>query len=274
MKCFTKKIRFQILHRDNYTCVYCGITANKSQLHIDHINPKSNIIDNSFSNLVTACQSCNSGKSDFNLINKPYIANNVLKNYNIIYKYIDKIQVAIRDDNEFINATLFIKTQEFNKQFNFMEYLRTKSTIKFMEELSKKYGEIKLVEFSGKNTSTWVHPILFIDIALSISPILKVETYEWLFDNLIKFRNDSGDNYKIMAGYLFVHTKNKSNFHKEIAEIANKIQLACNIKDWQLANESQLQLRNKIHNDIALLADVLNDNNQAVAIAIRKAINN
>jgi hypothetical protein len=157
--------------------------------------------------------------------------------------------------------------------FNINEYFRLKGTEEFMEELSKKYGEIKIAR-KGRGKDTWVHPILFIDIALSISPVLKVETYEWLFDNLIKFRNDSGDNYKIMAGCLFSNTKNKSNFHKEISEIANKIQLACNIKDWQLANESQLQLRNKIHNDIALLADVLNDNNQAVAIAIRKAINN
>jgi hypothetical protein len=32
---------------------------------------------------------------------------------------------------------------------------------------------------------------------------LKIEVYSWLFDKLIKYRNNSGDSYKKMAGALF-----------------------------------------------------------------------
>ena len=95
--------------------------------------------------------------------------------------------------------------------FNINEYFRLKGTIEFMVELEAKYGEVKIAR-KGRSPDTWVHPILFIDIALSISPTLKIEVYEWLFDNLIKYRNDSGGGYKKMSGYLFAHTKNRANF--------------------------------------------------------------
>lgn len=156
------------------------------------------------------------------------------------------------------------------ESFNINEYFRLKGTIEFMNELQRKYGEVKLAR-KGRSKDTWVHPILFIDIALAISPTLRIEVYEWLFDNLIKFRNDSGDSYKKMSGYLFAHTKNKSNFYKEISEVADKIKLACNVKDWQTATEDKLKLRDKIQENIALLSDVLRDNNEAVRIAILKA---
>ncbi len=42
------------------------------------------------------------------------------------------------------------------------------------------------------------------------------------------------------------------------------------VDDWNEATESQLDMRKKLHNDIALLADVLNNNDQAVRLAIVK----
>lgn len=153
--------------------------------------------------------------------------------------------------------------------FNINEYFRLQHTIEFVAELEKKYGEIKQTR-KGRGKDTWVHPILFIDIALAISPKLKLETYEWLFDNLIKFRNDSGDSYKLMAGRLYAHSTCKTLFYKEITEIANKIQNACGIEDWNYATQEQLHKRDKIHDNIALLADVLKDNAQAVNITLRR----
>lgn len=157
------------------------------------------------------------------------------------------------------------------ENFNINEYFRLKGTLEFIEELEKKYGTIKNTR-KGKSGHTWVHPILFIDIALAISPTLKIEVYEWLFDNLIRFRNESGDSYKKMSVYLFAHTINKANFYKEIQTVAEKIKLACKIDDWNLASEEQLKLRDKMHDNISLLADVLRNNNEAVRLAILKTI--
>ena len=56
------KKRFNILERDNFSCVYCGKTGDK--LEIDHIIPQSLGGTNSESNLVACCSACNLGKLD------------------------------------------------------------------------------------------------------------------------------------------------------------------------------------------------------------------
>lgn len=155
--------------------------------------------------------------------------------------------------------------------FSMKSWLNNKGTKEFMAELEKRFGEVKK-SARGKGTHTWMHPLLFIDMALAISPKIKIETYEWMFDQLIKFRNDSGDSYKAMCGTLFARAKCKTYFYHYVQDVAKKIKLACGVDDWNTASEDQLRLRDKLHNDIALLADVLNNNDEAVRIAILKAV--
>lgn len=63
-KTITKKLRFEVFKRDNFTCQYCGRMAPDVILEIEHVNPVSKGGDNNILNLVTSCQDCNSGKSD------------------------------------------------------------------------------------------------------------------------------------------------------------------------------------------------------------------
>lgn len=60
--------RFEIFHRDNFTCVYCkrhkDVLPTGVILTLDHKIPYSDGGDDSQSNLVTACSDCNSGKSN------------------------------------------------------------------------------------------------------------------------------------------------------------------------------------------------------------------
>ena len=69
-----------------------------------------------------------------------------------------------------------------------------------------------------------------------------------------------------------INIKNKSKFNETIRLTANKIKSACGVKDWQSATEKQLMLRDRIHENIALLCDVLGDIGQSVDIGIKKAI--
>lgn len=57
----SKRTRFEVLRRDNYTCRYCRSTENA--LTIDHVTPVALGGTDDPSNLVTACRDCNSGKS-------------------------------------------------------------------------------------------------------------------------------------------------------------------------------------------------------------------
>lgn len=186
-------------------------------------------------------------------------------------------EVEQNSKTEMFNATSLSKAgnkwREANglSEFNLSQWLKSKGTQEFITALERKHGEVLKVG-RGRNSATWVHPLLFIDMALAISPTLKIEVYEWLFDNLIKYRNESGDSYIKMSGALYENATNKENFPKYIQDVAKKIKLACNVSDWQSATEEQLKKRDKLHDAITLLCGVLRSNDEAVRLAIIKAV--
>ena len=59
----SKRLRFEILRRDNHTCQYCGATPPNVELVVDHVMPDVLGGKPEPANLVTACEPCNSGKS-------------------------------------------------------------------------------------------------------------------------------------------------------------------------------------------------------------------
>jgi hypothetical protein len=60
----SKKLRFNVFKRDLFTCQYCGSTPPGAVLEVDHMHPVSKGGSNDIDNLITACFSCNRGKSD------------------------------------------------------------------------------------------------------------------------------------------------------------------------------------------------------------------
>jgi len=56
-----KLTRYEIFHRDNYTCQYCGKTTH--QLTLDHILPKHRGGPHTWENVVSACVHCNRTKA-------------------------------------------------------------------------------------------------------------------------------------------------------------------------------------------------------------------
>jgi len=68
--------RINVFRRDNYECQYCG---SSRQLTLDHVVPRSQGGKDSWENLVTACQDCNTKKGNtplektgMSLRNKPF----------------------------------------------------------------------------------------------------------------------------------------------------------------------------------------------------------
>ncbi|MFF0777048.1 HNH endonuclease [Streptomyces sp. NPDC003720] len=59
----SKRLRYEILRRDNHTCRYCGASAPDVPLRIDHVTPVALGGTDHPSNLVTSCEPCNNGKS-------------------------------------------------------------------------------------------------------------------------------------------------------------------------------------------------------------------
>lgn len=59
----SRRLRYEILRRDNHTCRYCGASAPDVKLTVDHVVPVSLGGVDEPGNLVTACQPCNAGKT-------------------------------------------------------------------------------------------------------------------------------------------------------------------------------------------------------------------
>jgi hypothetical protein len=57
----SKRTRFEVLRRDNYTCRYCRST--EGELTIDHVTPVALGGTDDPSNLVACCKDCNAGKA-------------------------------------------------------------------------------------------------------------------------------------------------------------------------------------------------------------------
>lgn len=190
------------------------------------------------------------------------------------------VEIKQQSKTEYFSASDLVKAGDIWRkknglsEFQIFQFLKNKSSIEFINELERKYGEKVIVSTKGRNGQIWVHPLLFIDIALAINPTLKIEVYEWLFDNLIKFRNDSGDSYKEMSAALYVRYGNAREFPSFIQEVALQIKTACGVTDWQSASEQQLKQRYKMHYAIKLLCNVLNDAKNAVRLGINENINN
>jgi len=188
-------------------------------------------------------------------------------------------EISQQSDSGMFSATDLVKIVnkkrlELDKPaFNFSAYLKSKSTLEFIEQLQESEENV-IIRSKGKNKHTWVHPFLFIDIALQCDPKLKIKVYSWLYDELIKYRNDSGDSYKKMSGSLYISFNNNREFPKFMIKVANYIKKKMGVEDWNKATEEQLKLRDKIHDNISLLTDVLKDPKQAVRLGVDKALNN
>lgn len=59
----SKRLRYEVLRRDNHTCQYCGGESPDVKLTVDHVIPVALGGGDEPSNLVAACKDCNTGKS-------------------------------------------------------------------------------------------------------------------------------------------------------------------------------------------------------------------
>ena len=94
-------------------------------------------------------------------------------------------KIGQRTDNKFFNSNdLFMVGNKWRCEqglplINPKFYFAKKETKEFLKELKKEFGVIK-TGGRGRGNKLWVHPILFIDMALYINPKLKLEVYKWI----------------------------------------------------------------------------------------------
>ena len=184
------------------------------------------------------------------------------------------VGIDICQETGFINLSKVVKAYNARRnlqQFNLSQWLKTVGTKELIEDCNKKYGQSIIIS-RGKYGKVLSHQVIFVDMLMAMDIDFKIEMQGKMMSRAMKFsiKNESGDSYKRMAGALFVNAQNKAHFPAYIQDVANKIRLACHVDDWQTATEAQLSNRDKLHDAISLLTDVLRNNDDAVRIGILK----
>jgi len=80
-------------------------------------------------------------------------------------------------------------------------FMKTQGTRDFIIQLQKEGIEKPVIAGKGNNSrsGTWVHPKLFIDLAMWVSVEFKSKVIDYVIDGLIKSRHDAGDYYNEMT---------------------------------------------------------------------------
>ena len=134
-KSLSKRIRFEVLKRDSFTCVYCGKNPSQEVLEVDHVIPVSKGGKNTTENLVTSCFSCNRGKSNIELTSLPESVineNNLIRiqQYKQYVKYIKNLHAL---DNQLIDIVCDVYTS-YNVEYTPSDSFRN-DILKFIKRI-------------------------------------------------------------------------------------------------------------------------------------------
>lgn len=165
--------------------------------------------------------------------------------------------LSVRQDtkNSFFNATDLVKLYNEGKKSkkSIDAYLVNDTTKRYMEALinenlnTQNSGELEnsiMTTKRGKHGGTWMHPYLFIDFAMWLSPEFKVKVVRWVYDNLISLRIESGDSFKEVNEALFEVKPNRPPFdYANEAKMINKLVFGRPDRDQRnSATEDQLSM--------------------------------
>lgn len=167
-------------------------------------------------------------------------------NQNLIRKMGD-FDVIQRTSDGMFNATSLLKQWNAysGQQKKLDHYFENNSTDEFINALiseenlhTRNSVYLKSRASRGINAGTWMHPLLFIDYAMWLNPSFKVKVLKFVYDELIRYRNEAGDAYKDMTGAVASLVTNK----KELPLCIKKIARALN---YIVYNSHERELRNK-----------------------------
>lgn len=136
-------------------------------------------------------------------------------------------------------------------------YVKSDKTKEFFEELIRQKDIVDIVNSTrGKGGATWVHPLVFFDYAMWLSPEFKVRIYDWLFDCLTIYRDESGDSYKRMCSSLCTsQCISGAKATLLIQQLAKAIKRDLDVDDWNKTTPEKLKVRDEIHKAMEMLLD-------------------
>jgi hypothetical protein len=197
-----------------------------------------------------------------------------MKTEMILHRPLQQYDVLQRTSDSYFNASELVNAWSDNngKKKVIVDFLRLASTKSFLKELEiqeSHIGDSRNADFQavktvkgkmtkdGKTPDTvWMHPFLFIKLAMWINPTFEYHVIKFVYDQLIKFRHDAGDAYKDMCEALKLIGATKEDY----ASISRQLNVTCFDKHGkelrQFATEAQLK-------ELALMESIIATNIRA-----------
>jgi HNH endonuclease len=117
-KSIPASMRWSVFARDGFTCRYCGAQAGQEgvELHADHVVSVADGGENTYDNLVTACQKCNGGKGARSLKDAPTaqsVIDRINANARNLKDQADAIEAATSAQKESEQAAINLKCSAY-----------------------------------------------------------------------------------------------------------------------------------------------------------------
>lgn len=161
----------------------------------------------------------------------------------IMIRPLDNFRVEQRTKDGYFNLTDLLnswnKANSSKKELK--DYLGNKATQEFIKALSEEENlngeKSPYLASRGKNGGTWGHPLLFIDFAMWLSPTFKVKVLKFVSDQMLSYRNESGEAYKKLASAVKTIVKPRE-MQKTMQTIAKGL-------NWIIVGKHEHMIRNE-----------------------------
>lgn len=176
-----------------------------------------------------------------------------MKTNQIMTRKMGEFTVTQRTSDSMFNATELLKqwNSSCKSQKRIEDFFRLSATKEFIEALKVDTGipackndQIYIISKarSDRGGGTWLNPLLFIDFAMWLNPTFKVQVFKFVYDEMIKYRNDAGDAYRTLS------TSVAKIVSKSFIPVAmQKVGEALN---WIIFNSHEKMIRNKNGDEI------------------------
>ncbi len=187
-----------------------------------------------------------------------------MKSSVVMIRSMGGFDVAQRTKDGFFNATTLIKqwnSVRGNPKRDLSRFWESAKVKDFMEALAEEVNldtpemlYVKSRASRGKNAGTWVHPYLFIKLAMWINPVFEVQVVKFVYDQLIELRHKAGDNYRSLGASAAIYPNVNYPF---LAKALNYNVFNKHFRDIrQTATPDQLDEMQKLEEQLAFAIDM------------------
>ena len=169
-----------------------------------------------------------------------------MKTNQVLTRKMGNFDVLQRTKDGMFNATGLLKQWNLHSGQKKMigHFFESQATEEFINTIISKESLsyrnsviIKSRANKGDNSGTWMHPLLFIDFAMWLNPSFKYDVLKFVYDELVKYRNDAGDAYREMSVSI-ARLVEKTFLPTAIQDIAKAL-------NYIVFNDHQSAIRNK-----------------------------